>query len=52
MKLETKYLGMSKLFKYPIKSYLKNLIGYLKSLDIPKYPIKSYLKNLTWCEML
>ena len=22
MKLETKYLGMSKLFKYPIKSYL------------------------------
>jgi len=25
IKLETKYLGMSKLFKYPIKSYLKNL---------------------------
>ena len=25
MKLGTKYLGMSKLFKYPIKSYLKNL---------------------------
>ena len=25
MKLETKYLGMSKLFKYPIRSYLKNL---------------------------
>jgi len=25
MKLETKYLGMSKLFKYPIKSYLNNL---------------------------
>ena len=24
MKLETKYLGMSKLFKYPIQSYLKN----------------------------
>ena len=25
MKLVTKYLGMSNLFKYPIKSYLKNL---------------------------
>ena len=25
MKLETEYLGMSKLFKYAIKSYLKNL---------------------------
>ena len=25
MKLETKYLGMSKLFEYPNKSYLKNL---------------------------
>ena len=25
MKLGTKYLGMSKLFKYPIKSYRKNL---------------------------
>ena len=23
VKLETKYLGMSKLFKYPIQSYLK-----------------------------
>jgi len=25
MKLETEYLGMSKLFKHAIKSYLKNL---------------------------
>ena len=25
MKLETEYLGMSKPFKYAIKSYLKNL---------------------------
>ena len=25
MKLETKYLGMFKLFEYPLKSYLKNL---------------------------
>jgi len=25
MKLETEYLGMSKLFEYAIKSYLKNL---------------------------
>ena len=25
MKLETEYLGMSKVFKYAIKSYLKNL---------------------------
>ena len=25
MKLETEYSGMSKLFKYVIKSYLKNL---------------------------
>ena len=28
MKLETKYLVMSKLFKYPINSYLKNLTWY------------------------
>jgi hypothetical protein len=25
MKLETKYLGISKLFEYAIKSYLKNM---------------------------
>jgi len=25
IKIETEYLGMSKLFEYPIKSYLKNL---------------------------
>ena len=28
MQLETKYLGMSKLFEYTIKSYLKNLTWY------------------------
>jgi hypothetical protein len=28
MKLETKYLGMSKLFKYAIKPYLKNLTWF------------------------
>jgi len=27
MKLETEYLGMSKLFKYAIKSYLKMKLG-------------------------
>jgi len=34
MKLETKYLGMSKLFEYPIKSYIKNLTWCEMSLNI------------------
>ena len=45
MKLETEYLGMSKPFKYPIKSYLNNLTWCGMPLNILQHKGQLHIRG-------